>query len=80
MVCLVSELDTHFLVPKHVLLSKQDIAELAEKTGFAMEQMPQILSSDPAIKEMKAEPGDIVKIIRISPTAGKSVYYRRVID
>ena len=77
---LAFEIDSHFLVPKHVLLSKKDIEEFLQKTGFRLEEMPQILASDPAIKNLKAEQGDVIKIIRISQTAGKIVYYRRVVD
>lgn len=66
-------------MPKHYLLPKNDADELLKKTGFRLEEMPQIQSSDPAIKNLKAEKDDIIKIIRISTTAGKTVYYRRVI-
>ncbi len=79
MVQLISETIENFLVPKHALLSRSDIGELLKKTGFGIEQLPQILSSDPAIKNLKAEKDDIIKIVRISPTAGKAVYYRRVV-
>jgi DNA-directed RNA polymerase subunit H (RpoH/RPB5) len=76
---LASETIENFLVPKHVLLSKSDTEELLKKTGFRLEEMPQILSSDPAIKNLRAEKDDVIKIIRISQTAGKTIYYRRVI-
>lgn len=79
MVCLVSEVIENLLVPKHFILSNSDLSELLKKTGFRLEEMPQILSSDPAIKNLKAEKNDVIKIIRISQTAGKTVYYRRVI-
>jgi DNA-directed RNA polymerase subunit H len=41
--------------------------------------LPRILETDPAIKEMSPKPGDVVKIVRKSETAGESVYYRVVI-
>jgi len=76
---LAFEVTDHFLVPKHVLLSKKDIEEFTAKTGIKTEELPLIPESDPAIKPLKAEAGDIVKIIRFSRTAGKSIYYRRVV-
>ena len=79
MVCLISEVTENFLVPKHYILSRADIEALLKKTSFRMEELPQIMSSDPAIKNLNAEKNDIIKIIRTSPTAGKTVYYRRVI-
>ncbi|MBN1941570.1 MAG: DNA-directed RNA polymerase subunit H [Candidatus Diapherotrites archaeon] len=69
----------HILVPKHVLLSKKDIEELLQKTHFKIEELPQIQLDDPAIKHLEPEKGDIIKIARVSNTAGKSIYYRRVV-
>ncbi len=68
----------HFLVPKHVLLSKEQAAELLKKYNLTLEQLPKIQADDQAIAEMNPEKGEIVKIVRNSPTAGKSVYYRTV--
>jgi DNA-directed RNA polymerase subunit H len=68
----------HFLVPKHVLLSKEQAAELLKKYNLTLEQLPKIQASDQAIVDMKPEKDDIVKIVRNSPTAGKSIYYRKV--
>ena len=68
----------HFLVPKHALLSKEQAAELLKKYNLTLDQLPKIKSNDPAIADFKPEKNDIVKIIRTSPTAGKSIYFRRV--
>ena len=43
-------------------------------------QLPRIKASDPVVRAIGAKPGDILKIIRDSPTAGKYVSYRYVIE
>ncbi|MBU0758579.1 MAG: DNA-directed RNA polymerase subunit H [Nanoarchaeota archaeon] len=69
----------NFLVPKHVLMKKKEIDELLEKFRATTKELPKISISDPAIKNLGAAIGDIVRIERNSPTAGETQYYRRVI-
>ena len=69
----------HFLVPKHVMLSKEQAAELLKKYNLTLDQLPKISSKDVAIAELKPVKDEMVKIVRNSHTAGKTVYYRRVI-
>ena len=69
----------HFLVPKHAPLPKQQAEELLKKLGIRLEQLPQILRDDPSIEHLKLQKHDVVKIVRDSPTASKTIYYRRVI-
>jgi len=68
----------HFLVPRHAILSKEQAAELLKKYNLTLDQLPKISKSDAAIAFLKPVKDDIVKILRTSPTAGKTVYYRRV--
>lgn len=44
------------------------------------EQLPYILATDPAAKEINAKPGDFIKITRNSETAGQTIYYRFVVE
>ncbi len=69
----------HVLVPKHILLSKEEAKEVLEKLGIEPWQLPWIKASDPAARALGAKPGDIIKIIRKSPTAGETVAYRYVV-
>ena len=69
----------HFLVPKHYLLPKKQAEEILQELDMKAEQLPRIQKNDAVIKELKLAKGDILKIVRNSPTAGKTVYYRRVV-
>jgi len=73
------EISKHEFVPKHILLKEEEKEEVLRRYGVTLRQLPRILETDPAIKEMNPKPGDVVKIIRKSTTAGESMYYRVVI-
>lgn len=70
----------HELVPKHAILEEREVAELLNKYKLHKEQLPKIKKSDPVIKEIKAEAGDVVRVTRRSRTAGKTFSYRLVIE
>ena len=69
----------HELVPEHVILDENEKKELMEKMRITPKQLPKILTNDPVVKEIGAKEGDILKIIRKSPVAGTSLYYRLVV-
>jgi len=71
----------HGLAPKHVVLTNQEKNDVMKMYGIKkLNQFPKILKSDPAVKTLKAKPGDLVKIIRKSHIAKESIYYRLVIE
>lgn len=70
----------HMLVPEHSKLTKKEIQELLEKYNITLNELPKILSIDPAIEKLNVKLGDVIKITRDSPTAGVSIYYRVVIN
>jgi DNA-directed RNA polymerase subunit H len=83
----VAELDirSHILVPEHILLSEEERDSVLEKFQIMIDNLPKILITDPAIcnigtEENPLKPGDVVKIIRKSPTAGSAVAYRVVVQ
>jgi len=71
--------ERHYLVPEHVLIREEKALELLAELGLKIIALPKISRLDPAVKPLKAEVGDVVKITRDSYTAGQSIYYRRVI-
>ena len=70
----------HELVPDHILMTEEETQELLKKYGITRGQLPKIKSSDVVVKQINAQPGDVLKIVRKSLTAGKAVAYRLVID
>ena len=70
----------HSLVPKHEIMSQEERQKLLETYRVKPYQLPRIHASDPAAKAIGARPGDIVRIIRDSQTAGKYTAYRYVVE
>lgn len=77
----MKELDIlkHELVPKHKILNEKEREELFKKYGINIKQLPRISGSDPVIKVINGQLGDVIEITRKSLTAGETVYYRVVV-
>jgi DNA-directed RNA polymerase I, II, and III subunit RPABC1 len=69
----------HDLVPKHEILTKEEIDTFYEKYNCKKRNMPKILTSDPVARYYNMKIGDICRIIRPSETSGYTVTYRLVI-
>lgn len=69
----------HVLVPKHMLMSETEKKRITDELKLTGKELPKILKTDPAILDLKAKDGDVIKITRQSPTAGEISFYRRVI-
>jgi DNA-directed RNA polymerase subunit H (RpoH/RPB5) len=70
----------HTLVPKHTKVSDSEKKKLLEKFNITERGLPKIKSEDPAIAKLGVKEGDIVKVERISSTAGIAYYYRAVAE
>lgn len=70
----------HEFVPKHEILTSEEREKILAKYRMKPYQLPRIKASDPAAKAIGAMPGDMIRIIRESPTAGKYVAYRYVVE
>ena len=76
----VFDIFEHALVPMHEILGEKEKEQLLAQYKIHPYQTPQIKSTDPAVKAIGAKPGDILKIIRKSSTAGKHIAYRYVVE
>ena len=70
----------HIYVPKHEIISKKEAEEVLEKYNCQPTELPLIMANDPAIVGLGVKPGDMIKVIRNSATAGESFYYRYVVE
>ena len=74
------KVSTHFLIPKHELLTREEAEQVKARFNATSSQFPYIQSTDSIVKEIGAKPGDFVRITRRSETAGTSVHYRYVVE
>ncbi|MEM5814313.1 MAG: DNA-directed RNA polymerase subunit H [Candidatus Aenigmatarchaeota archaeon] len=68
----------HSLVPRHEVMTADEVKELLIKHNITTAQLPRILITDAAVKAIGAKEGDVLRITRSSPTAGTTTYYRIV--
>ncbi|ABL87882.1 DNA-directed RNA polymerase, subunit H [Pyrobaculum islandicum DSM 4184] len=66
-------------VKEVVKIPKEEAKELLKQLRLKPWQLPWIRSSDPLAQSIGAKPGDVLKIVRESPTAGEFVVYRLVV-
>ena len=69
----------NYLVPRHTILTKDEVDKVLADFKVQTSQLPQIPLIDPCAKALGAKAGDIIRIERESPTAGTSIYYRLVV-
>lgn len=76
---LKTDITEHSLVPKHEILGENELSLLLKKHHCKITDFPRIYDTDPMSLKVGAKAGDVVKITRISPTAGQAYYYRLVV-
>jgi DNA-directed RNA polymerase subunit H len=69
----------HVMVPDHKIMDDGAVRDLLASYKITHEQLPKIYHDDPAVKTIGAKPGDVIRIIRTSHTAGRAESYRLVI-
>ena len=70
----------HELVPKHEILTLKEREQMLAEYKVQPYQLPPITTLDPTVEAIGAKPGDVLRIIRESPTAGTHITYRYVVE
>ena len=66
-------------MPRHVLLSDDEKTALLTRYHLRDAQLPRMRVIDPVARYFGARRGQVMKIVRPSPTAGRYVTYRLVL-
>jgi DNA-directed RNA polymerase subunit H (RpoH/RPB5) len=69
----------HALVPRHEIISEEDLVEVTKKYHAEPFQFPWIKVNDPIAIILGAKRGEVVKITQKSETAGTAISYRYVV-
>ena len=75
---MMEDIPSKHFIPEHQLLNIEEKAEILTK--FSECEFSRILVTDAMARYYGAKIGDIFRIIRPSFTAGKSIFYRRVVN
>jgi DNA-directed RNA polymerase I, II, and III subunit RPABC1 len=68
----------HELVPEHLVLTPAEKAELLARYKLKDHQLPRMQIGDTIARYYGLKKGEVIKIIRASPTSGRYVTYRIV--
>ena len=68
----------HKLVPKHEIMTEDEISEEFSDVDYDFRDLPKIRANDPVVEAIGAQPGNVLRITRDSPTAGEYITYRIV--
>ena len=69
----------HVMVPKHELLTPEEVLTFYETYNCKKKNMPKILSTDPVARYYAMKVGDICRVIRPSEKSGFAHSYRLVV-
>ena len=74
----------HAMVPVHRLVPEEEEEKILKRLGADKNQLPKILKSDPAVKQLieiegSIKEGRLIEVERNSTTAGVSKAYRLVV-
>lgn len=76
---LLKKIVEHEYVPRVEVLSKEEARKVLKKLHARVWQLPWLRANDPLALAVGAKPGDVVRIVRKSPSSGEFVAYRFVV-
>jgi DNA-directed RNA polymerase I, II, and III subunit RPABC1 len=77
---LMMNITKHVLVPKHIVLTEDEVTALKDKYSLKrITQLPKLHKTDPMTKYFGLMPGNVVKVVRNNPIGSKYITYRIVI-
>jgi DNA-directed RNA polymerase subunit H (RpoH/RPB5) len=76
---IIKDISKHHLVPKHILLSKEDGEKVMSEYKIKKKDMARIYIDDPMARYLYAQKDNIIQIIRESINCGYSTSYRLVV-
>lgn len=67
----------HCMVPKHEVIKNDKHEEILQTYGLQSKtQLPLLLTSDPVVRFIGGQEGDIIKVTRMPQHVGEHVLYR----
>lgn len=76
----VKEEIKHSYIPKHEVLSAEELEKLISEKNLNPEKLPLIFMADPGIAHLEVKPGDVIKITRKNRVIGEVLYFRKVVS
>ena len=76
---IIRDISKHHMVPKHILLSKEDGAKVMEEYKLQKKDMQRICIDDKMARYLYAQVDNVVQIIRPTINSGYATNYRLVI-
>lgn len=74
---LLMNISKHIYQPKFRVLSNEEVEEFLKSNKLKKTELPIIKKSDPIARYYGLRGGQVIKIIRQSPSAGEGIFYRR---
>lgn len=76
----IIDVPSHVLVPKHEVMTEEEVRHLCETFHTTPDQYPRILRTDTMSVWIGLRPGQMCRITRASETAGSAIAYRYCVE